>query len=62
MAATYVFEGREWVLTGREATRRLPSGKDKKLIEIRPVTADPSDQQYNKWVELPQLFHVIGDE
>lgn len=57
--ATFVFEGKEYVLTGREARRQLPSGKDRILIEIRPLRADPDDLTDNKWVERKDLFVII---
>ncbi len=56
---TYVYEGKEWVLTGREAHRSLISGKLKRLVEIRPMSVDPSDKSYNRWVEREELYTVM---
>lgn len=61
--ATYIFGEREYVLTGREATKNRRSGKEQTKVEIRPVEiTDPDDRQYNKWVELSDLYHVDESE
>jgi hypothetical protein len=58
-SGSYVYEGKEWVLTGREAHRTLPSGKIKKLIEIRPIDVDPNEKLYNRWVEREELYTIM---
>jgi hypothetical protein len=61
--ATYIFGEREYVLTGREATKNRRSGKEQTKVEIRPVeVTDVEDRQHNKWVELTDLYHVNDGE
>lgn len=62
MTATYVYKEREWVLTGRMATKRRPSGSDKEMVELHPVDDDPKIKTNNIWVEREQLYHVIGED
>ena len=60
---SYIFESKEWVLTGRDAVKILASGKEKKLIEIKPIEiTDPDDNSFNKWVSPEVLYHVNGLE
>lgn len=61
MASTYVYEKKEWVLTGRSAKKTIRHGKVRVLVEIRPVNADSSDNTYNQWVEQAELYSIIGD-
>lgn len=58
---TYVFDGTEVRLTGREAVKRIMTvpGKpprEMKLMEITPVD-DTFD--WKKWVPLDQMYEVI---
>lgn len=60
--STYIFDAKEWIITGRQAVKKLRSGNTKKMIEIRLVGApDDDDVSYNKWVSPEELFHVTGD-
>lgn len=62
---TFIFEGREYVLTGRVAMKKSERGRERELVEIRPVTVrDLEDKTYNKWVRRAELFNIseIGDE
>lgn len=61
---TYIFDGREWYLTGREALKDLKrSGKTKKMVEIRMIEApaDDEDKSFNRWVFFDDLYAVTGD-
>lgn len=56
---TYVYEGKEHVLTGREAEKKsVRSDKIKKLHEIHPADVDDTDNSYNKWVSMDDLYEV----
>ncbi len=56
---TFIYDGREFVMTGREAIKKRMSGRERKLVEIRPITVrDPEDTTYNKWVQESDLFHI----
>jgi len=60
---TYVYDGTEVRLTGREAVRKVGrstgSGRELKLVEVTPV--DPSFD-WKKWVSPDQLYEVIQKE
>lgn len=61
MSTTYVYDGQEYVMTGRSAKRTLKTGKDIMMYEIRPVSIrDPKDLSFNKWVEQSELYVVSG--
>jgi len=55
---TYVYDGKEVVLTGRTAGKKMKSGKDKILHEIRPAEADPDFKSLNKWVQMDELYEI----
>ena len=55
---TYVYNGKEVVLTGRTATKELRSGRNRTLYEIRPLTATPEQKDFNEWVEMEDLFEI----
>ena len=55
---TYVYEGKEHVLTGRTAEKTLRSKKTKKLHEIHPADVDASNTEYNQWVSIEDLYEV----
>jgi hypothetical protein len=55
---TYIYEGKEHVLTGRTATKRLRSDKIKILHEIRPADLDSDKNEFNQWIEMDDLFVV----
>lgn len=60
--ATYIYGEREYVLTGRQATKHRQSGREDAKVEIRPVDVlDPEDRTHNKWVGMKDLYHVMGD-
>lgn len=57
----YIYEGREWVLTGRDAVKKSArTKKERRLVEIRPADVDPIDTTYNKWVEMSDLYSING--
>ena len=58
---TYVYEFREYVLTGRSATKQTIANKTMYLVEIRPISADEYDTDLNKWVKIEDLFTVSND-
>lgn len=59
---TYVYNGEEFVLTGRSAEKSLPSGRTKTLHEIRPVSVkDTEDRQYNKWVNKDKDLLLVSE-
>lgn len=53
---TYVFDNVEVKKTGRNAQRKLKSGKVDELFEITPV--DEHVGQWKKWVHEVELFAV----
>lgn len=55
---TYIFNGMEYYLTGRVATKNSDkiSFSDIRYVEIKPLNEDTDD--YNKWVHSDQLFVV----
>lgn len=55
---TYVYDGKEFALTGRTANKKMPSGKIKTLYEIRPAEADPDYKTLNKWVTMDELYVI----
>ena len=60
MVVTYVFEGREYVLTGRSAKRKTLTKKERILVEIKPASISDESTDYNKWVSEEELFEVKG--
>lgn len=61
---TYVHEGTEVKLTGREAVRRVNVApgrppREMKIVEITPVD-DTFD--WKKWVAMEQMYEVIEKE
>lgn len=58
---TYVYDGKEMVLTGRTAIKEMKSGNNKTLHEIRPAEADPDYKTLNKWVEMKDLYEIVDD-
>lgn len=63
-SSTYIYEGQEWVLTGRSARKkgRHETSRDRIMVEIRPVTADPDEKTFNKWVKMDELYHVMAED
>ena len=55
---TYVYENTEVVKTGRQAAKKLRSGKDDALVEIEPK--DSSVGSWKKWVREDDLFTVLS--
>jgi hypothetical protein len=60
MTTKYVHNGKEVVLTGRTATKKLRSGKDELLHEIKPDGV--TGKQYNTWVKMKDLFEINDPE
>lgn len=61
MTTKYVHNGKEVVLTGRTAKKKLPrSGKEEVLHEIQPEGV--MSKQYNTWVHMRDLFEITQDE
>lgn len=61
---TYVYDGTEVKMTGREAVRKVGragagSTRELKLVEVTPV--DPSFD-WKKWVSPDQLYEVLQKE
>ena len=64
MLKTYVYDGKEVVLTGRVAKQkpRREGAKvrsDNDLFEIRPFDVDEANKSFNKWVKMNQLHEVV---
>lgn len=57
---SYVHEGKEVVLTGRKAQKKLRSGKSDEVVEIKP--ANPEDGSFTKWVRMGELFEIVKEE
>lgn len=64
---TYVHDGKEVILTGREAikhkiNRRTNKTTVYKLIEICPIAMkDKTTTMYHKWVDENELYHIIDN-
>lgn len=63
---TFVYEGKEWNLTGRKAQKNIFSKRkpDKTIgmmtiLEIRPV--DSNDPMFCKWVDPRDLYYIRED-
>ena len=58
---TYVYDGAEVSLTGREAVKRVnipgKAPREMKIVEITPF--DTTAFEWKKWVSLDQLYEVI---
>lgn len=59
---TYVYDGSEVVLTGRKARKQLRQGRYKYIFEIRPLSVDADNNQFNSWVYLSDLFEIQDEE
>ena len=60
---TYIYEGKEWVLTGRQAKKVIFSKRDVNkqigtftILEIHPL--GQNDKMFYKWVDPRELFFV----
>lgn len=60
MTTKFVYDGKEVILTGRTAKKSLKSGKEQILYEIKPH--DVVGKQYNKWVQMKDLFEIIEEK
>lgn len=67
MKKSYVYKGKEYVLTGRTAkpkislrrTKDSNRSNDDNLYEIRPSdVTDVNDRKYNEWVKMRDLYEV----
>jgi len=56
--STYVYDGKEVVMTGRTAVKSMKSGNLKTLYEVRPVEAEPDQKMYNQWVSMDDLYVI----
>lgn len=56
MQEEYLYEHIPVVMTGRNATRFLPSGKIDELFEITPY--DQSQGSWKKWVHAVDLYRI----
>ena len=62
---SFVYEGMEWNLTGRVATRPVFHKRDvnrqvgqMRVVEIKPANLTISDSSLNKWVNPRDLFYI----
>lgn len=62
---TYVFNGIEVKLTGREATKDIPKVNRRtqvkevvKEVRVEITPANDSDGDWKKWVEMTELFTI----
>lgn len=60
MTTKYVHDGKEVILTGRTAAKKLRSGKEQILYEVQPEGV--LSKQYNKWVLMKDLFEIQQNE
>lgn len=61
---TWVYDGREYKLTGRVASQEIRPGKVKILLEIMALSFaknSPTNINYNKWVRQADLFTISGE-
>ena len=62
---TYVYEGKEVVLTGRVAQKpmrggkRGTAGKMAELHEIMPKGSNPENKDFCKWVRITHMYEII---
>lgn len=59
---TYVHDGTEVKLTGREAVKKIGTPakpREMKIVEITPVDLI---QDWKKWVSVEQLYEVVEKE
>jgi len=59
MKQTYVFKGKEVLLTGRRAVKTNRRGRETQLYEVKPVRFPDAD---GEWVEMRELFEVVENE
>ena len=62
---SFVYDGTEWILTGRVASRPVFHKRDVNkqigkmtVVEIKPAGVTVSDPMLNKWVNPRDLFHI----
>ncbi len=54
---TFVYDGREVVLTGRKAVKETRRSK-KIIVEIQPLGIGRESKSFNKWVDPKDLFQI----
>jgi hypothetical protein len=54
---TFVYDGREVVLTGRKAVKETRRSK-KIIVEVQPLGIGRESKSFNKWVDPKDLFHI----
>lgn len=61
---SYVFDGTEVKLTGREAVKRITTVPGKPPREMKLVEITPIDDTFDwkKWVPIDQMYEVIKKE
>lgn len=57
---TFVYDGVEVIKTGRNATKKLTSGKLDVVVEITPLLSTTG--AWKKWVQESTLFEVEQEE
>jgi len=62
---TFVYEGKEWTLTGRLAKKAVFHKRDVNrqvgtmtIVEIASTALGGSDPTFNKWVDPRELFYI----
>lgn len=56
----YVFNGKEVIMTGRTAIKKLRSGREDILYEVKLLeNVDISSTKYNEWVKMSELYEVV---
>ncbi len=62
---TYVYEGKEWELTGRTAKKAIFHKRNLNqkvgtmtIVEIAPIGIVRNDPSYFKWVDPRELFYI----
>jgi len=63
----YVYDGQEYVLTGRLASKPLSRNRKKMLVEIIPKDKGTNPRKsfsslFNKWVEPKDLYDILSIE
>jgi hypothetical protein len=61
MSKVYVYDGKEVVLTGRKAEKKLRTKVDQ-LVEIKPKDISSTSSDFCKWVRLVDLYEIVEDE
>lgn len=62
-STSYVYDGKEVLLTGRYAKSKDKKTKqDNIVVEIYPVGGSPEDKSFCKWIPVESLMIIVEDD